>query len=73
MAKYRFIARENIMGINDDLGLKALDGYGEIIVNVPDDNITSDILDNAIKQLNEKYPGRHFAKYDFKKINENEG
>jgi hypothetical protein len=41
----RLIARSNIIGINSDEGLKALDGYMEYSADVDDENLLIDMFE----------------------------
>ena len=70
MKHYFVIAREHIVNPtigkqHNDLGLKALDGYGELIVDIPDGKNIDDFYDKIKSQLDEKYPGNHFTTFEF--------
>lgn len=66
--KYLLIARENIIGISDDEGLKAVDGYVEKLFEVTDEQIFIEVFEKEIKKLSAEYPNNHFETYDYKEI-----
>lgn len=68
MKKYLFIAREKIIGINDDRGLFALDGIGKIIIDIPDDKRPEEYFDYAIEKVNEAFPDRYFESFEWKLV-----
>ena len=68
MGKYLLIAREKINGIDNDSDLKKLNGYGEIIVEIPDGKEIADVLDEAIENINRCFPDCKFENFEWKKI-----
>ena len=54
MRKYLLIAREKIIGITNDEGLKALNGYLERVFEVPDGQIVTDVYEATIKIIEEE-------------------
>jgi len=68
MRRFLFIARAKIVGITDDEGLKALNGYGEMVFEIEDDRSVFDTTDSAIEQINKEYPDSRFETYDWKEI-----
>ncbi|MBR4766740.1 MAG: hypothetical protein IK085_08260 [Clostridia bacterium] len=66
--KYLLIARENIIGISDDEGLKAVDGYAEKVFEVTDEQIFTEVFEKEIKNLIAEHPNNHFETYDYKEI-----
>lgn len=65
MKKYLFIAREKIIGINDDHGLYALNGIGKIYMDIPENKNPEDYIDDAIKKVNEEFPDRCFESFEW--------
>ena len=49
--KYLLIARENIIGISNDEGLKALNGYVEKVFEITDEQVFSEVFEKEIKKL----------------------
>ena len=66
--KYLLIARENIIGISDDEGLKALNGYVEKVFEITDEQVFNEVLKEEIKKLSAEYPDNHFETYDYREI-----
>ncbi len=70
MITYKLIARAKIHGIDDDEGLRTLNGYAELVREY-DNTIPFSILsEEMIDAVNEKYPDYHFEQYDFETIDE---
>ena len=66
--KILLIARENIIGISDDEGLKALNGYVEKVFEVTDEQVFNEVFDEEIKKLSVEHPDNHFETYDYSEI-----
>ena len=66
--KYLLIARENIIGISDDEGLKALNGYVEKVFEITDEQVFSEVFEEEIKKLSAEHPNNHFETYDYREI-----
>ena len=73
MKKYRLIAREKIIGITGDEGLKALNGYLERVFEVPDGESVTDVCEATIKKIEEEYPNTRFVDYEYKEIKDDGG
>ena len=73
MKRYLLIAREKIIGITNDEGLKALDGYLERVFEVPDGQSVTDVCEATIKKIEEEFPDARFADYEYKEINDDGG
>ena len=54
MRKYKLIARADIKGINDDIGLWRLDGYAELLgecdAAVPVETVRNEMIDIIVKR-----------------------
>ena len=64
MKKYKLIAREDIMGISTDEGLKKLNGYAELYGEYSADKSYNEVTNEMIDQIKTQYPSAHFAKYE---------
>ena len=64
MKKYRLIAREKIIGITGDEGLKALNGYLERIFEVSDGQSVTDVCEATIKKIEEEFPNACFVDFE---------
>lgn len=73
MKKYLLIAREKIIGITDDEGLKALNGYLERVFEVPDGQSVTDVCEATIKKIEEEFPNARFVDYEYKEIKDDGG
>ncbi len=73
MKKYLLIAREKIIGITNDEGLKALNGYLERVFEVPDGQSVTDVCEATIKKIEEEYPNVRFVDYEYKEIKDDGG
>ena len=52
MKKYLLTARANIIGVSNDIGLQALNGYGEMMFELDDNQTIDEISESAINQTN---------------------
>ena len=68
MKKYLLTARANIIGVSNDIGLQALNGYGEMMFEFDDNQTIDEISESAINQINKQYPDCHFDTYELKEI-----
>ena len=68
MKKYLLTARANIIGVSNDIGLKALNGYGEMMFEFDDNQTIDEISESAINQINKRYPDYCFDTYELKEI-----
>ena len=68
MKKYLLTARANIIGVSNDIGLQALNGYGEMMFELDDNQTIDEISESAINQINKRYPDYRFDAYDLKEI-----
>ena len=73
MRKYLLIAREKIIGITNDEGLKALNGYLERIFEVSDGQSVTDVCEATIKKIEEEFPDARFVDYEYKEIKDDGG
>ena len=73
MKKYLLIAREKIIGITNDEGLKALNGYLEKILEVSDGQSVTDVREATIKKIEEEYPNACFVDFEYKEIKDDGG
>ena len=72
MKKYLLIARERIIGITDDEGFKALNGYLERAFEVPDGQSVTDVCEATIKKIEAEFPEAHYVDYEYKEIQNDE-
>ena len=68
MKKYLLTARANIIGVSNDIGLKALNGYGQMMFEFDDNQTIDEISESAINQINKRYPDYRFDTYELKEI-----
>lgn len=68
MKKYLLTARANIIGVSNDIGLQALNGYGEMMFELDDNQTIDEISESAINQINKQYPDCRFDTYELKEI-----
>jgi hypothetical protein len=68
MKKYLLTARANIIGVSNDIGLQALNGYGEMMFEFDDNQTIDEISESAKNQINKQYPDCHFDTYELKEI-----
>ena len=68
MRKYLLIAREKIIGITNDEGLKALNGYLERVFEVPDGQSVTDVCEATIKKIEEECPNACFVDLNTKRL-----
>lgn len=73
MRKYLLIAREKIIGITNDEGLKALNGYLERVFEVPDGQSVTDVCEATIKKIEEEFPNACFVDFEYKEIKDDGG
>jgi hypothetical protein len=66
--KYLLTARANIIGVSNDIGLQALNGYGEMMFEFDDNQTIDEISESAINQINKQYPDYRFDTYELKEI-----
>ena len=64
MKKYKLIARENIVGITTDEGLKRLNGYAELYREYSDDKPYNEVANEMTDQIITQYPSAHFAQFE---------
>lgn len=68
MKKYLLTARANIIGVSNDIGLQALNGYGEMMFEFDDNQTIDEISESAINQINKQYLDYRFDTYELKEI-----
>lgn len=68
MKKYLITARADIIGVPNDIGLQALNGYGEMMLEFDDNQTIDEIYESAKKQINKRYPDYRFDTYELKEI-----
>ena len=70
MIMYGVIAKERIIGIDEDdiVGLKALDGYAETIVESDKELSLDEIMDIALSQLNALFPKARFQRFEIQSV-----
>ena len=73
MRKYLLIAREKIIGITNNEGLKALNGYLERVFEVPDGQSVTDVCEATIKKIEKEFPNACFVDFEYKEIKDDGG
>ena len=68
MKKYLLTARANFIGVSNDIGLQALNGYGEMMFEFDDNQTIDEIRESAKNQINKQYPDCRFDTYELKEI-----
>ena len=68
MKKNILTARAHFIGVSNDIGLQALNGYGEMMFEFDNNQTIDEISEVAINQINKQYPDYRFDTYELKEI-----